>query len=292
MFKNFSEHHPWLSKKIKKQVWNLLNIAGIDSYIFQLNNSMLKFNVNPKDDSVGKFIFLNSYETETLLFASKYIVAGDQVIDIGANIGYFTLLFSSYVGENGEVHSFEPSRREFLHLCKNVNLNHAKNIFLSQFGLSNQDGYAIMNVLDDDRFGAYNSLGEITHQKVNLATTHTETIRTMKIDSYLSLFPRLKPCLIKIDVEGFEKQVLEGMQILLSSPKAPCLIIEVCESTHRDKKIATQELVNYIQEFGYRLYNLDRKGNLIPFQLETSLNCIAIKPSHSQRLFDQGIKPV
>lgn len=289
MIISFKKKHPWFSRKIEKKIWFFLNVFGIKSYTFRIPNSKLLITINPKDDSVSKLIFLNSYETETLLFASKYIVAGDQVIDIGANIGYVTLLFSSFVGENGEVHSFEPSRREFLHLCENVNLNCAKNIFLNQFAISNQNGYAKMFVLDDDRFGAFNSIGEPTHQKVKLATVHTEAIRTMKIDDYLTLFPNLKPCLIKIDVEGFEKQVLEGMQNLLNSQKAPCLIIEVFEGTHQGEQISAQALVHYVEKFGYKLYSPDREGNLKPFQLGASLNCIAIKLLHSQRLIDQGI---
>ena len=292
MFKTFSEQHPWFSRTAKKQLWNLLNVIGKEAYTIQIINSGLKFIINPKDNNVGKYIFLSNYEKETVLFASKYLMSGDQVLDIGANIGYFSLLFSDYVGENGEVHSFEPSRREFLHLCENVKINHVKNIFLNQVALSNQNGYVKMNILDEAYLGAFNSINEITHQKVNLEKIHTETIRTMKIDDYLLLFSNLKPCLVKIDVEGFEKQVLQGMHSILSSPNAPCIIIEICEGTHQDKQIGTEALMYYIKEFGYKLYSPDKNGNLKPFQLGSSLNCIAIIPSHFTRLNIRGIKVV
>lgn len=290
MINSFSAQHPWLTRKIKKEFWKLINILGITSYTFKLPNSELLFSVNPKDASVGKLIFLNSYEVETLEFASKYIIKSDQVFDVGANIGYFTLKFSSLVGDNGEVHSFEPSQREFLHLCRNLMNNKISNVFSNQVALSNKNSYSRINILDEDRYGAYNSINKITHRKVNEAKVHTETTRTLKIDTYLDLFPNIRPTLIKIDVEGHEKQVLEGMQRLLTEPNSPCLIIEVCESTHQDEKFDTQDLLDYIKKFDYKLYSPNNEGNLKPFLLGNSLNCIALKNNHFQRLNERKIE--
>lgn len=289
MFNSFSIKHPWLSRKIKKGFWNLLNYFGVTSYEFRLVDSNIRFIVNPQDDSVGKFIFFNNYELETICFSSKFINIGDQVLDIGANIGYFTMLFSACVGDTGEVHSFEPSRREFFHLCKNIINNQIINVYPNQVAISDKNGYSEMNVLDDDRYGAYNSINNITHWKVKLAKSHTEAIRILKIDTYLDLFPMIRPSLIKIDVEGHEKQVLEGMQTLLSGLSAPCLILEVCEGTHQDRQNGAHELLEYLRKFDYELYSPDNEGNLSLFVLGKSLNCIALKPSHSQRLLEKNI---
>lgn len=290
MFNSFLQEHPWLSKKIKKQYWKLLSNSGITSYTLRLNETNLRIIVNPKDDSVGKLIFFENYETRTLKFISKYIIPGDKVIDIGANIGYFTLLFSSYVGDEGEVHSFEPSTREFLHLCRNIEINHKENIFLNQFALSNINGYGVMNILNDARFGAYNSIRQITHRKVVLEESHYETVRTIKLDDYLSLLPSLAPSLIKIDVEGHEINVVEGMQTLLNGQAAPCLVIEICEGTHVGDQIGSLELINLINRMGYTLYSPDEQGNLLPFEIGETLNGIAIKPSHFERLNIKEIK--
>lgn len=286
----FSNRHPWLSRKLKKKLWSFLGWMNLSSFTFHLAGSDLKFSVNPKDDSVGKFIFLEGYELETLLFCSRFISEGDQVFDIGANIGYFTVLFSAYVGNSGEVHSFEPSRREFLHLCKNLSINKIRNVFLNQVAVSDQNGFTELNTLDDDCFGAYNSINDVTHQKVRQARTHIEVTRRICIDSYLEVFPERKPSLMKIDVEGHEKQVLEGMKSLLISSNAPCLVVEVCEGTHQNEQDSAQSLSYYLKKFDYELFSPDNRGNLKPFVLGKSLNCIALKPIHSQRLLERKIE--
>jgi len=290
MIRSFSLKHPWLSRKILKAFWNFIRALGISTFTFRLIDSNLKFTVNPKDGSVGKYIFLNSYEKDTILFSQKYLATGDLVIDIGANIGYFTVIFSSIVGDTGEVHAFEPSQREYFHLCKNIKDNKINNVFLNQLAVSNQNGYAKMNVLDDDFFGAYNSISDITHQKVNQESVHKETIRTIRVDTYLSLFPNRNLSLIKIDVEGLEFQVVEGMQALLISENSPCLIIEVCEDTHQDEKNSVQALLDYLRNLNYDLFSPDEEGNLKPFIIGKSLNCIALKQNHIQRLRNREIK--
>jgi FkbM family methyltransferase len=275
-YNTFSSRHPWLTQKLKNHYWNLLSFLGVSSFVYPLNDLGLKIKLNPNDNDVGKFVFNGTYEAETILFLSKFIKRGDIVMDIGANIGLFTLYLSSLVGNKGEVHSFEPSRREFLLLCENVQLNNLENVFLNQLALSNQSGIAEMIVLNEIHFGAYNSLGPISHRKVSKEKTHSEIVRTIKLDDYILFFQKSHPRLIKIDVEGFEKQVLEGMKTLLEKDNAPNLVVEVCKNTHKNKQNGTQDILAYLKKFNYRLFSPSTNGTLVPFVGET-LNCIAIK---------------
>ena len=277
MIKDFTKKHPWLTEKSKLCFLSFLEVIKVESFLHTLDESGQKIKLDPRDDSVGKFIFLGNYEKETVSFITKYISYDDTVVDVGANIGFFTLIFSKLVGENGKVHSFEPSQREFLHLCENIGLNKCGNIFLNQLALSNSNGFSKMNVLSESKFGAFNSLRRISHLKVQNEKVQTESVRTLTFDSYITLFSEAVPSLIKIDVEGFEKQVLEGMQFLLNTDNSPCLIIEICEGTHTDEAGSAQELIRYIESFGYHLYGLNSTGNLISFSIGKSLNCIALK---------------
>lgn len=271
--------HPWFSRKIRKAIWNLIERTRKKPFLFHSVDHDLKIFLNPQDDSVGKHIFLSSYEKETISFIKKYLNYGDTAVDIGANIGYFSLIFSNLVGETGRVHSFEPSQREFYHLCENIRINRTKNIFPNQLAIGNENGFLQMNVLRDSKFGAYNSFSEITHPKVNKQEVQTEIVRVVRLDDYFDLFSEKVPQLIKVDVEGFEKQVLEGMQKLLVADGAPCLIIEMCESTHQSKENDIQNLITSIESFGYKLFNIIRDGNIAPFQIGASLNSVAIKDS-------------
>ncbi len=271
-------------------LWDFLEGIKAESFLYTLAENNQKIKLDPRDDSVSKFIFLGNFEKETVLFITKYISYGDTVVDVGANIGFFTLIFSELVGKNGKVYSFEPSQREFLHLCENININKCRNIFLNQLALSNNNGFSKMNVLSESKFGAYNSLRRLSHSKVQNEKIQIENVRTLTFDSYLALFPESIPSLIKIDVEGFEKQVLEGMQSLLSTDNSPCLIIEICEGTHKDEGGSTQELITYIESFGYQLYGLSSVGNLIPFSVGTSLNCVALKQFHVENATKCGVE--
>lgn len=285
----FSVSHPWLSRKVKIKFWRLLELLRIREFAFQVHDPDITLRVNLKDDSVAKPIYLGDFEKETVLFTTKFVKPGDVVFDIGANIGYFTLLFAHLVGNAGLVHSFEPSRREFDHLCKNISINRCKNVFLNHMAVGDQNGYATLNVLDDDQFGAYNSIVDITHQKVSNEPAHIETTRIINIDTYIDLINHASPSLIKLDVEGFEKQVLEGMKTLLSASDAPCLILEVCEDTHTNTKYGVQELLDHLSIINFELFSPDKEGNLTPFVLGKSLNCIALKQNHFQRLTERDI---
>jgi FkbM family methyltransferase len=292
MINKFTKKHPWLTRTIKKHFWSFLEGIKVKSFLYTLDENSQKIKISPNDDSVGKFIFFGDYEKETVSFIAKYLNCGDTVVDVGANIGFFTLIFSKLVRENGEVHSFEPSQREFLLLCENININKCKNVFLNQIALGNNSGFSKMNVLNEGKFGAYNSLRKITHSRVQTEKVQTEKVRTAKFDDYLALFPGAIPSLIKIDVEGFEQQVLEGMQGLLIADNSPCLIIEICEGTHKDEQGSAQELIAYIENFGYHLYSPNSVGNLIPFSFGSSLNCIAIKQSQIKKAKERGVEIV
>ena len=118
---------------------------------------------------------------------------------------------------------------------------------------------------------------------------HSNLVRMMKIDTYLELFPDHAPKLVKIDVEGFERQVLEGMKNLLKASNAPCLIVEVCEGTHVNDEDGVDQLVGYLKTFGYQLFSSDINGNLKPFTIGATLNCIGLRNNGMNRLYEKGI---
>jgi hypothetical protein len=90
-------------------------------------------------DSLGLSIFSIHEPLETGLVKEK-IKKGDVVLDIGANIGYYTLIFAKLVGEEGKVFAFEPEPTNFSLLEKNVEINGYKNVVLIQKAVSNETG--------------------------------------------------------------------------------------------------------------------------------------------------------
>lgn len=184
--------------------------------IVELDGYKLKVSLrnNKLDGIAQQLVFTNRYEPGTTQVIKNYVKEGMTVIDVGANIGYFTYLMSKLVGENGRVLAFEPEPDNYYRLSENWVLNKAHNVELSNLAVSNTNGYAYLNISNKE--SGEHSLEEKTREYLKRIR-----INTTKLDSYAT-----EVGLIKIDVEGHEAKVIDGARKLLESNKDVKLIIE------------------------------------------------------------------
>jgi len=121
------------------------------SWIRKANSWLIQFLRSDKAIIEGNTIYLDkndslrlstrgSYEPFITKLMKSQIKPGDVVIDVGANIGYYTLLFAKLVGPQGKVYAFEPHPDNFFLLKKNVDVNKYKNIIIEQKAVSNRAG--------------------------------------------------------------------------------------------------------------------------------------------------------
>src|SRR5262249_121557 len=152
-------------------------------------------------------------------FLEAFLRPGDIFVDVGANIGLFTVLGAQLVGKNGEVHSFEPYPPTFARLQENVALNGLGNVRCNRMGLSGTKGEADRTV-STDGFDAWNSLGR-PYMGTALAT---KKVQVTTWDDYAQTHGLVgSVSLMKIDVEGWEAHVLEGGTNVLAREDAPTL---------------------------------------------------------------------
>ena len=170
----------------------------------------LKIKGPANDDSVVRTIILREgeYESHVTRFVSSVLKEGDTFVDIGANIGYFTLLGSKLVGESGTVLAFEPLSISFDYLKQNLELNSIANVACFKYGLWNEE-------IDKEVYFNNNSLGGthiISSDHPEYHRYHQkETIHCITLDNLnYPDFGRLK--LIKMDIEGSEPFALLGMR--------------------------------------------------------------------------------
>lgn len=137
---------------------------------------------------------LDQENPEYIKVLQDNIKEGYTVLDIGANIGFYSLLMSRMVGDSGKVYAFEPEPRNFEILQKNIALNKITNVIVSNLALSDKVGKSFMELSSDS--GQH-----------RLSDSGVE-IQTTTIDEY---FKDTKIDFIKMDAEGSEGKILKGM---------------------------------------------------------------------------------
>jgi len=260
---------------LKENLWELLPATGQEKTIKKTHDIL----INCYYDSIlSREIFYERFEEEEITFLKRILKPGDSFIDIGANIGLFSLIASPIIGEKGEIISFEPCSPTLHRFEENISLNNFKNIITNKQAISNKNGKATLQIASDG-YDAWNSIAEPAKGEV----FETEEIDTITFDDYISnsQIDISKIALVKIDVEGWEMPVLEGGKEFFSSAEAPSLIVEFTEANAANAGYSCTDLYHALVDYGYSLFTYDASNNrLIPEKLREHypyLNIIATK---------------
>jgi FkbM family methyltransferase len=158
----------------------------------------------------------SSYEPEVSNTMARFVRPGDFAIDVGANIGWFTIILSRLVGENGLVLALEPDPRNFQILLDNVSLNQIVNVQAVEVALCEQDCTTKFWMMDH---GGYSSLIKYAN------SFRYKELLARSLDSLLAPSMGLVPRVIKIDCEGAEESILRGAEKVLRQG-VDCVIVE------------------------------------------------------------------
>ena len=185
-----------------------------------------------------------SVNYEKLLYL-RSIQKGDVIFDIGANIGYYSFLFSKLCGKNGFVHCFEPVPETYQLLvrtmenCKNAKANN----------LAAGDSEETLNMSYDPEDCEKASL-----VVDSTSTSSTRSVKVLPLDTYAEKIKLEKLNFIKCDVEGFELKALKGMKHTLAK-HLPRLSLEITLDDETRK-----ELVKLLMQLGYDSFYKIEKG--------------------------------
>ncbi|MEL1252649.1 FkbM family methyltransferase [Flavobacterium sp. DGU38] len=257
-------------------------IAADESWnkLFKSNN-FFEYNLNSKvkinlyKDSVLSRLIYEGFEKEETDFLEKTLTEGDIFVDIGTNIGLFSLLAAEIVGIDGRVLCFEPAPDTFSRLNENIILNDFKNIHINNIGLSNEPGELTFYVSNNGH-DAWNSFAPSSDNKLESSIQ----VPVSTLDLELKDIDKSKIKLVKIDVEGWEKFVLNGGKDFFIE-FSPVVMVEFTESNTFNAGYSVHEIYDIMQDLGYVWYTVKNKTLL----LETKRlhypynNLIAIKES-------------
>ncbi len=242
-----------------------LRQAMLNSEEFRRTNKLLEFGekwvaaeifenyriwLNLADKYVSYGCLINDYEPHETRFVREHLKPGQTFVDIGANIGWFTMLAASIVGTDGKVISIEPRGDIYRYLVRSVCENHLDNIVeYHRCALSDKRGYTdIMWAANTDNPGGTH-IGTPSSEGFNV-----ERVLTLTLDEVMNE----RTCdFIKIDVEGAEPLVFAGAAQLLERC-SPVILSELFpEQLHTISNSSAREYIALMRKYGYKCYLLE-----------------------------------
>lgn len=202
-------------------------------------------------DWVQQNLFINKYyELAETKFWISFLENKKSVFDVGANVGYFSLLASELVKKNnGVVHSFEPVSKTFSRLEYNVQLNNASNVILNKIALSSSDGVININVGNEDNWG----MSSINQHE--FLSGVTEKVVTQTMDDYVTKNNVQQIDAVKIDVEGSEFMVLKGMSNVLKTHR-PIILVEILDVNLNKAGSTKEDIYNFLWQQNYESFKI------------------------------------
>jgi FkbM family methyltransferase len=220
---------------------------------------------------LGQRVFSFSYnlykrfleDPHTQLFKRyPHLVKGGHLIDVGANIGYVTVELSKVLTPGFKVFSFEPEANNFKFLNNSIKqLPNRDSIFLFQFavGDTEREGNILVNKLHHGDHRLVNELieGELKPEQL-------QSVRVVTLDSFLSSLNALQPiAFVKIDVQGNESLVLEGMKQLISTNREMSISLEITKDD-----METVRSLNSVCGLEFSYFEISQNGFTVPVSRE------------------------
>jgi len=195
----------------------------------------------------GPMLAQNAWEPHLSRVFHRYVAPGMRVADIGANVGYYTMLAAKLVQENGLVFAFEPNSENCRLLLLSVSENSFGNVRIFPLALAEAEGYA--------HFSSHlGSNGGFMQEAAALASGHGSIVPVARLDSLLT--PPLD--FLKMDVEGAEYRVLRGAQKLISAAR-PIITSEFsCEMIGRISQCSPRDFLQFFLRYGYTIHVIPR----------------------------------
>ncbi|MCH8863997.1 MAG: FkbM family methyltransferase [Chloroflexi bacterium] len=202
-------------------------------------------------------------ETEVL---EREINEGDVVLDIGANIGYYTLIAARLVGNKGKVFAFEPSPDNFALLEKNVAVNGYKNIIPVPKAVSDESGK--IRLFMDEASGVSNRIHDPGDGRKSI------TVEAITLDGFFQDY-KGEINFIKMDIEGAEARALQGMRGLLKKNRKIKLATEFYPSALRSSGATPENYLKSLSRLGFTINHIDEKnGKYEPVDIEKLMSWV------------------
>lgn len=250
----------WYRRKKAKNKQNLqlqfLNdSSGIvlgGSLVVRLDDYHGDFEIDFRSSILKRILVYRDYESELVTLIKRYIDPKKDVLDVGANVGFHSVLFSKLINNNCKVLSFEPTPTALHYLNNNLKRNEClEKVIVYQGIATNKEGSYILNVIDG--LEEYSSIGKLSHPYTRNRESRSLSVKGNTIDNLVKEY-KLSPGFIKIDTEGAESFVFKGATETISKYK-PVIISELSEKLLREQGQTCSEIFNQLKDADYQIFD-------------------------------------
>lgn len=232
----------WLGAKLKR----LFNIQRIE-----ITTDQGSFWIDPASNFGSRLREDPIYEQEMFAALTSRLQPGDTFADIGANEGYYSVVAGRIVGPTGAILAFEPQSRLHPILERNFTLNHLASARVVRSAVGSAESTAELNLFPDINTGATSFNQNVAYR------LPTETVRVARLDDLLRESGTDAIGVAKVDVEGFEVDVLRGAEPLLAAHKIRSLVIEVHPPLLAQMGQSVEDIRALGERHGYRFTELN-----------------------------------
>jgi len=213
--------------------------------------------LNLNDFGLSKHLFLNGIrEPECTRLMKKWLTKDMTIMELGANIGYYALIEASIIGDKGKIYAVEPFPSNFELLQKNIALNPYQNIIEPyNIAIGNKSGTAKLYFSNE-------------HNLCNMLASETSDfveVKTITLDDFVA--DKKTPDLIRMDIEGYEYYVLDGMKKILQKCKQCKMFIELHPFQMKEQGLDFKKPLQTLFDYGFNpIYIVKEHG---PIKEET-----------------------
>lgn len=246
-------------KALQKLVVGNLRTVLVSDPLVAVEEFQGSFSIDRRSDIFERIAIDGIYEPDLVRYCKQYLKSDRDVLDIGANIGFYAVMFAKNI--NGRrVLAVEPTRNALERLRKNIALNRVEDkVIVFEGAVSDRAGKATIHVVPGKE--EYSSVGVMEHPAIMKEQHVSEEVASMTVDELVAQH-NLSPGFMKVDVEGGEHLVFLGAKNVLSTWR-PVILSELSDFLLTKNGSSSMEVINLIRQYDYDVIDpRDPSGSL------------------------------
>jgi FkbM family methyltransferase len=217
----------------------------------------LRVTLYPGNETSRSIFVTGLYEPNEFFLLSKILKPGMTFVDVGANMGLYTLYAARRVGPAGRVLAIEPSTREIAILENNIRLNALTNVRVRTDPLSDEVAEVELLVAQA-QYSGHNTLGAFGY---STQLDHREKAQSNLLDDVVTAEGLSRIDVVKIDIEGSELKALRGATGTIQRHH-PLLLLELSDRALQHQNANSSDVLSLLAQFGYKVYTFDTQTGL------------------------------